>query len=81
MNNKRLIEFMRRLSKDAGCKVFLILDKLKFHHSKVVKDWLEENKGENEVLYLPSSSPELNPAEYLKNSLKGRVHEPKGETA
>jgi hypothetical protein len=29
MNNKRLIEFMRRLSKDAGRKVFLILDKLK----------------------------------------------------
>ncbi|WP_373694395.1 transposase [Geobacter sp.] len=27
-----------------------------------------------EVFYLPSYSPELNPDEYLNNSLKGRVH-------
>ncbi len=74
MNSKRLIEFMRRLSKDAGRKVFLILDNLKVHHSKVVKDWLEENKEKIEVFYLPSYSPELNPDEYLNNNLKGRVH-------
>ena len=74
MNSKRLIEFMRRLTKDAGRKVFLILDNLKVHHSKVVKDWLEMNKEKIEVFYLPSYSPELNPDEYLNNSLKGRVH-------
>lgn len=74
MNSKRLIEFMRRLTKDAGRKVFLILDNLKVHHSKVVKDWLEANKEKIEVFYLPSYSPELNPDEYLNNSLKGRVH-------
>lgn len=74
MNSKRLIEFMRRLTKDAGRKVFLILDNLKVHHSKVVKDWLEKNKEIIEVFYLPSYSPELNPDEYLNNSLKGRVH-------
>ena len=74
MNSKRLIEFMRRLTTDAGRKVFLILDNLKVHHSKVVKDWLEKNKEKIEVFYLPSYSPELNPDEYLNNSLKGRVH-------
>jgi len=74
MNSKRLIEFMRRLTKDTGRKVFLILDNLKVHHSKVVKDWLEKNKEKIEVFYLPSYSPELNPDEYLNNSLKGRVH-------
>lgn len=74
MNSTRLIEFMRRLTKDAGRKVFLILDNLKVHHGKVVMDWLEENKEKIEVFYLPSYSPELNPDEYLNNSLKGRVH-------
>jgi transposase len=74
MNSKRLIEFMRRLLKDAGRKVFLILDNLKVHHSKVVKDWLEKNKEKIEMFYLPSYSPELNPDEYLNNNLKGRVH-------
>lgn len=74
MNSKRLIEFMRRLTKDAGRKVFLILDNLKVHHSKIVAVWLEKNKEKIEVFFLPSYSPELNPDEYLNNSLKGRVH-------
>jgi len=74
MNSTRLIEFMRRLTKDAGRKVFLILDNLKVHHSKVVTAWLEKNNEKIEVFYLPSYSPELNPDEYLNNSLKGRVH-------
>jgi len=74
MNSKRLIEFMRRLTKDAGRKVFLILDNLKVHHSNAVKEWLEKNREKIEVFFLPSYSPELNPDEYLNNSLKGRVH-------
>jgi transposase len=74
MNSKRLIEFLRRLTKDAGRKVFLILDNLKVHHSKIVKAWLEKHRAKIEVFYLPSYSPELNPDEYLNNSLKGRVH-------
>ena len=74
MNGARLIEFMRRLIADAGRKVFLILDNLKVHHSKVVKAWLEKNKNKIEVFFLPSYSPELNPDEYLNNSLKGHVH-------
>jgi transposase len=74
MNSKRLIIFMKRLIKDAGRKVFLILDNLKVHHSAAVTGWLEKHKEEIELFYLPSYSPELNPDEYLNNSLKGRVH-------
>lgn len=74
MNSKRLITFMRRLVKDAGRKVYLILDNLKVHHSELVRRWLEKHKEKIEVFYLPSYSPELNPDEYLNNSLKGRVH-------
>jgi len=65
---------MTRLIKDAGRKVYLILDNLKVHHSAAVTDWLVEHKEKIEVFYLPSYSPELNPDEYLNNSLKGRVH-------
>jgi transposase len=74
MNSKRLITFMRRLTKDAGRKVFLILDNLKVHHSELVRKWLEKHKDKIEVFFLPSYSPEINPDEYLNNSLKGRVH-------
>lgn len=74
MNSKRLITFLRRLTKDVGRKVYLILDNLRVHHSELVKKWLEKHKDKIEVFYLPSYSPELNPDEYLNNSLKGRVH-------
>ena len=76
-NAALLIDFMKRLVKGAGGrKVFLILDNLKVHHAKVVKDWLSEpeRKKEIEVFYLPSYSPELNPDEYLNCDLKCGVH-------
>jgi transposase len=74
MNSQRLINFMQRLVKDAGRKVFLILDNLRVHHSEAVKKWLEQHREEIEVFYLPPYSPELNPDEYLNGDLKGRVH-------
>jgi transposase len=74
MNSKLLLKFMKRLIKDTEKKLFLILDNLPVHHSKEVKKWLEKNKEEIEVFYLPSYSPELNPDEYLNGDLKGRVH-------
>lgn len=74
MNSKRLITFIRRLVKDVGRKVYLILDNLKVHHSELVKKWLKKHEEKIEVFYLPSYSPELNPDEYLNNNLKGSVH-------
>lgn len=74
MHSELLIKFMTRLTKDAGRKVFLILDNLRTHHSKDTKKWLEAHKEEIEVFYLSSYSPELNPDEYLNNNLKNKVH-------
>lgn len=70
MTSQVLIKFMSRLAKDSPRKVFLILDNLRVHHSKLVKAWLEENKELIEVFYLPSYSPEINPDEYLNGDLK-----------
>lgn len=74
MNADILIDFMMRLVSDAKRKVILILDNLRVHHAKVVKDWLEQHKGMIEVFYLPAYSPELNPDEYLNCDLKAGVH-------
>jgi len=70
MTSQVLIRFMSRLVKGADRKVFLILDNLRVHHSKLVKAWLEEHEEEIAVFYLPSYSPELNPDEYLNGDLK-----------
>jgi hypothetical protein len=69
-NHEKLIEFFESLVKDAGKKIFLILDNLGVHHCKPVKAWLAENKDKMEVFYFPSYSPELNPEERLNVDLK-----------
>jgi transposase len=74
MTAQVLMEFMRRLIKDAGRKVFLILDNLRVHRSKAVKKWLLAHQSYIEVYYLPPYSPELNPDEYLNGALKEKVY-------
>jgi transposase len=74
MNAQLFIKFFERLIKDAGRKIYLILDNLRVHHSKIVKSWVEEHKDQIELFFLPSYSPELNPDEYLNCDLKAGVH-------
>ena len=69
-NHEKLIEFFESLIKDAGKKIFLILDNLGVHHCKPVKAWLAQNLDKMAVFYLPSYSPELNPEERLNADLK-----------
>ena len=66
----KLIEFLGALIKDADRKVFLILDNLRVHHSKLVKAWVAERIDQIELFYLPSYSPQLNPEERLNADLK-----------
>ena len=74
MNAQRLIKFLKQLIKGADRKLFLILDNLRVHHSKLVKEWLQKHADQIEVFYLPAYSPELNPDEYLNCDLKAGVH-------
>lgn len=72
-NADKLIEFLEALIKDAGKKVFLILDNLRVHHSKPVKAWVAKRQDKIELFYLPSYSPELNPEERLNGDLKQAI--------
>ena len=73
LSPQRLIVFMRRLTRDAERKVYLILDNLNVHKAKPVREWLAEQKDRIEVFYLPPYSPELNPSEYFNGDLKGEI--------
>lgn len=73
LNAQLLIKFLNRLIKNAPRKIFLILDNLRVHHSKLVKAWVEEHLEQIELHYLPSYSPELNPVELANASLKHAV--------
>ena len=72
-NADKRIEFLKALIKDAGKKVFLIVDNLRVHHAKPVKAWLLDHQDEIEMFYLPSYSPELNPEERLNADLKQAI--------
>ena len=76
-NADRFIEFLQRLVHDAGNKgtkkLFLIVDNLRVHHSKIVKAWVTQNITKIELFYLPSYSPELNPEELLNADLKQAI--------
>ena len=46
-------------------KIYLIVDNLRVHHAKLVKEWEEENSKYIKLFYLPAYSPEFNPDEYM----------------
>jgi len=70
---QRLIVFLRRLVKDAGRKVFLILDNLSVHKARAVRAWLAAQRAAIAVFYLPPYTPELNPSEYFNGDLKSSI--------
>ena len=70
MDATLFITFLERLIEGSSKKIFLILDNLRVHHSKIVKAWVEEHKEKIALFYLPAYSPDLNPDEYLNNDFK-----------
>jgi transposase len=71
----RFVDFLRRLVKDAGRKVILIVDNLKVHKAGKVTAWVASHAHEIELFYLPSYAPDHNPSEYLNNDLKQQLRQ------
>ena len=67
------IKFLGRLVKGAKRKIFLIVDNLRVHKAKAVLAWVAERTELIELFHLPSYSPELNPDEYLNNTVKSKM--------
>jgi transposase len=68
------IEFLSRLLRRAGRKIFLIVDNLSVHEAAAVEAWLQDKKDRLEIFYLPRYAPELNPDEYLNCDVKNGVN-------
>jgi transposase len=64
------IDFLRRLLRQLGRKLYLIVDGHPVHRSRKVKDWLARHEDELALFFLPPYSPELNPDELLNQDLK-----------
>ncbi|HEY5676555.1 MAG TPA: IS630 family transposase [Myxococcales bacterium] len=75
LNADLFLDFLRRLVRDAGRKVVLIVDNLKVHKAGKVTAWVEGRRHEIELVYLPSYAPDHNPSEYLNNELKQKLRQ------
>lgn len=69
-NARLFIAFMKRLIRQVGRMVFLIVDGHPVHRARAVKDWLARHADEIALYYLPPYSPELNPDELLNQDVK-----------
>lgn len=73
MNTAILIDFLKRLIKGRRHKIFLIVDNLKVHHARKVKEWLAAHRDAIEVFYLPSYSPASGPGRVRRSHPLRRV--------
>jgi transposase len=67
------IKFLQRLIRSTDSKVFLIVDNLQVHRAKKVRVWVDKRKEQIELFFLPPYCPELNPDEYLNNTVKSQL--------
>lgn len=73
MNSEKFIEYLGKLRSDTNCPILVIADNARYHHSKKVQAFLEEQQGEIMIAFLPAYSPELNPDEQVWNHAKAEV--------
>ena len=70
INTERFIEFLEALIEEAPKKIFLIVDNLRVHHARKVKQWLHGKEKKIELAVLPPYAPESNPDAYLNRDFK-----------
>lgn len=70
IDSERFIEFLAALIQDARNKIFLVVDNLRVHHARKVKEWLCGKEARIELVFLPPYAPESNPDEYLNRDFK-----------
>ena len=61
LNADLFLAFLRRLIRDAGQKVVLIVDNLKVHKAGKVQAWVASHAHAIELVYLPAYAPDHNP--------------------
>lgn len=74
-NAETFEQFLRKLINEAKTekKILLVLDNARYHHAKLLKDYLESVKEKLELFFLPAYSPDLNAIEMLWRKTRRNV--------
>jgi len=70
IKKEQVVEFLKALKSHIKKPLLVILDGLRAHRSKMVREYLDELKGFIQLAFLPAYAPDLNPVEYLWAWLK-----------
>lgn len=71
---KLIIEADVGLKKDGTRKkILLVLDNARYHHAKILQEWLAEMSDVLELFFLPAYSPDLNAIERLWKKTRRNV--------
>jgi transposase len=70
IKSPQIVEFLKALQATLGRKLLIVWDRLQAHRSRLVRDYVEAQRGQIALEYLPAYAPELNPVEYIWGYLK-----------
>jgi transposase len=70
IKKEQIVEFLKALKAHLKQPLLIILDGLRAHKSKLVREYLDSTNGHIQVAFLPPYAPDLNPVEYLWAWLK-----------
>ena len=69
-NSSLFTAYLNYLIQDIDGKIFLIVDRARYHTSEETSGWLARHKDRIELFFLPSYSPDLNPDEWVWKNVK-----------
>ena len=69
----QVVEFLKALCATIGRKLLIVWDRLQAHRSRLVREYVEAQRGAIALEYLPPYAPELNPVEYIWAYLKSHA--------
>lgn len=72
-NSEVFKRFLQQMIKYSRQKIYFVTDGHPAHKTKMLNEWLEENKDRIAVFFLPPYSPELNPQEYVNQDVKTNI--------
>ena len=70
IKSPQVVLFLKHLLRHIRGRITLIWDGAPIHRSRVVREWIFQQRGRIHLEYLPAYAPELNPAEYIWGHLK-----------
>jgi transposase len=73
IKSPQIVQFLRALQATIGRKLLIIWDRLQAHRSRLVRHYVEQQRGEIALEYLPPYAPDLNPVECIWGYLKSHA--------